>query len=164
MWTVMYIFMLYVSVSICVCVIQYLDEGLKYCNYFFTLVFVIESTLKLVAFGFRRFFKERWGSTLWTPMHKLCPSGNLTLFRLCQVESVGSGYRSSLHHGNHSGRDRPECFSTHQPHDHTHHEGAADSQRYRIHKHTCMYSCVEVREKWEVWILDQFNRSEILLL
>uniref|UniRef100_A0A8C2F724 Voltage-dependent T-type calcium channel subunit alpha n=1 Tax=Cyprinus carpio TaxID=7962 RepID=A0A8C2F724_CYPCA len=39
---------------------KYLDEGLKYCNYFFTLVFVIEAVLKLVAFGFRRFFKERW--------------------------------------------------------------------------------------------------------
>ncbi|XP_056626060.1 voltage-dependent T-type calcium channel subunit alpha-1H [Triplophysa dalaica] len=39
---------------------KYLDEGLKYCNYVFTLVFVIEATLKLVAFGFRRFFKERW--------------------------------------------------------------------------------------------------------
>uniref|UniRef100_A0A8C1PGP4 Voltage-dependent T-type calcium channel subunit alpha n=1 Tax=Cyprinus carpio TaxID=7962 RepID=A0A8C1PGP4_CYPCA len=39
---------------------KYLDEGLKYCNYFFTLVFVIEAALKLVAFGFRRFFKERW--------------------------------------------------------------------------------------------------------
>ncbi|XP_073688502.1 voltage-dependent T-type calcium channel subunit alpha-1H-like [Garra rufa] len=39
---------------------KYLDEGLKYCNYIFTLVFVIEAALKLVAFGFRRFFKERW--------------------------------------------------------------------------------------------------------
>ncbi|XP_067298242.1 voltage-dependent T-type calcium channel subunit alpha-1H [Pseudorasbora parva] len=39
---------------------KYLDEGLKYCNYVFTLVFVIEAVLKLVAFGFRRFFKERW--------------------------------------------------------------------------------------------------------
>ncbi|XP_028977863.2 voltage-dependent T-type calcium channel subunit alpha-1H isoform X2 [Esox lucius] len=39
---------------------QYLEEGLKYCNYVFTLVFVIETTLKLVAFGLRRFFKERW--------------------------------------------------------------------------------------------------------
>uniref|UniRef100_A0A6Q2Z7I1 Voltage-dependent T-type calcium channel subunit alpha n=1 Tax=Esox lucius TaxID=8010 RepID=A0A6Q2Z7I1_ESOLU len=36
------------------------QEGLKYCNYVFTLVFVIETTLKLVAFGLRRFFKERW--------------------------------------------------------------------------------------------------------
>ncbi|XP_067258807.1 voltage-dependent T-type calcium channel subunit alpha-1H isoform X2 [Chanodichthys erythropterus] len=39
---------------------KYLDEGLKYCNYIFTLVFVFEAVLKLVAFGFRRFFKERW--------------------------------------------------------------------------------------------------------
>ncbi|XP_053332812.1 voltage-dependent T-type calcium channel subunit alpha-1H [Clarias gariepinus] len=39
---------------------KYLEESLKYCNYVFTLVFVIESMLKLVAFGFRRFFKDRW--------------------------------------------------------------------------------------------------------
>ncbi|XP_017312357.2 voltage-dependent T-type calcium channel subunit alpha-1H [Ictalurus punctatus] len=39
---------------------KYLEESLKYCNYVFTLVFVIESVLKLVAFGFRRFFRDRW--------------------------------------------------------------------------------------------------------
>ncbi|XP_051796822.1 voltage-dependent T-type calcium channel subunit alpha-1I isoform X4 [Acanthochromis polyacanthus] len=37
-----------------------LDLALKYCNYFFTSTFVLESILKLIAFGFRRFFKERW--------------------------------------------------------------------------------------------------------
>ncbi|NWY67470.1 CAC1H protein, partial [Erithacus rubecula] len=37
-----------------------LDEALKYCNYVFTIVFVLEALLKLVAFGFRRFFKDRW--------------------------------------------------------------------------------------------------------
>ncbi|XP_063270116.1 voltage-dependent T-type calcium channel subunit alpha-1H isoform X2 [Prinia subflava] len=37
-----------------------LDEALKYCNYVFTIVFVFEALLKLVAFGFRRFFKDRW--------------------------------------------------------------------------------------------------------
>ncbi|XP_068606816.1 voltage-dependent T-type calcium channel subunit alpha-1H-like [Brachionichthys hirsutus] len=39
---------------------QYFEEILKYCNYVFTVVFVIEAILKLVAFGLRRFFKERW--------------------------------------------------------------------------------------------------------
>ncbi|XP_072568642.1 voltage-dependent T-type calcium channel subunit alpha-1H isoform X3 [Paramormyrops kingsleyae] len=39
---------------------KYLEEVLKYCNYVFTIVFVLEALLKLVAFGFRRFFKERW--------------------------------------------------------------------------------------------------------
>ncbi|XP_067353747.1 voltage-dependent T-type calcium channel subunit alpha-1H-like isoform X2 [Channa argus] len=39
---------------------KYLEEILKYCNYVFTLVFVIEAILKLIAFGLRRFFKERW--------------------------------------------------------------------------------------------------------
>ncbi|XP_067277633.1 voltage-dependent T-type calcium channel subunit alpha-1H-like isoform X2 [Pseudorasbora parva] len=38
----------------------YLEEALKYCNYAFTVVFVIEALLKLVAFGFQRFFKDRW--------------------------------------------------------------------------------------------------------
>ncbi|XP_035254563.1 voltage-dependent T-type calcium channel subunit alpha-1I-like [Anguilla anguilla] len=33
---------------------------LKYCNYFFTSTFVLEAVLKLIAFGFRRFFKDRW--------------------------------------------------------------------------------------------------------
>ncbi|XP_018092078.2 voltage-dependent T-type calcium channel subunit alpha-1H isoform X2 [Xenopus laevis] len=37
-----------------------LEEVLKYCNYVFTIVFVFEALFKLVAFGFRRFFKDRW--------------------------------------------------------------------------------------------------------
>ncbi|XP_015427404.1 PREDICTED: voltage-dependent T-type calcium channel subunit alpha-1I [Myotis davidii] len=37
-----------------------LEIALKYCNYFFTTVFVLEAVLKLVAFGVRRFFKDRW--------------------------------------------------------------------------------------------------------
>ncbi|XP_008327894.1 voltage-dependent T-type calcium channel subunit alpha-1I isoform X2 [Cynoglossus semilaevis] len=37
-----------------------LDLVLKYCNYFFTSTFVLEAILKLIAFGFRRFFKDRW--------------------------------------------------------------------------------------------------------
>uniref|UniRef100_A0A3Q3IMI1 Ion transport domain-containing protein n=1 Tax=Monopterus albus TaxID=43700 RepID=A0A3Q3IMI1_MONAL len=35
-----------------------LDLALKYCNYFFTSTFVLEAILKLIAFGFRRFFKD----------------------------------------------------------------------------------------------------------
>ncbi|CDQ74003.1 unnamed protein product [Oncorhynchus mykiss] len=41
-----------------------LDEALKICNYIFTIVFVLESVFKLVAFGFRRFFKDRSEVTL----------------------------------------------------------------------------------------------------
>uniref|UniRef100_S4R9L3 Ion transport domain-containing protein n=1 Tax=Petromyzon marinus TaxID=7757 RepID=S4R9L3_PETMA len=37
-----------------------LNEGLKYCNYVFTSVFVLEALLKLLAFGIRRYFKDRW--------------------------------------------------------------------------------------------------------
>uniref|UniRef100_A0ACB8EKJ3 Voltage-dependent T-type calcium channel subunit alpha-1G n=1 Tax=Sphaerodactylus townsendi TaxID=933632 RepID=A0ACB8EKJ3_9SAUR len=37
-----------------------LDEALKICNYIFTVIFVMESVFKLVAFGFRRFFQDRW--------------------------------------------------------------------------------------------------------
>uniref|UniRef100_G3TUK4 Voltage-dependent T-type calcium channel subunit alpha n=1 Tax=Loxodonta africana TaxID=9785 RepID=G3TUK4_LOXAF len=36
-----------------------LEIALKYCNYLFTTVFVLEAVLKLVAFGLRRFFKDR---------------------------------------------------------------------------------------------------------
>uniref|UniRef100_A0A8B9LF19 Calcium channel, voltage-dependent, T type, alpha 1H subunit a n=1 Tax=Astyanax mexicanus TaxID=7994 RepID=A0A8B9LF19_ASTMX len=39
---------------------QYLEEALKYCNYVFTIFFILEAILKLVAFGIRRFFKDRW--------------------------------------------------------------------------------------------------------
>uniref|UniRef100_A0A3Q4GI03 Calcium voltage-gated channel subunit alpha1 Ia n=1 Tax=Neolamprologus brichardi TaxID=32507 RepID=A0A3Q4GI03_NEOBR len=35
-----------------------LDLALKYCNYFFTSMFVLEAVLKLIAFGVRRFFKD----------------------------------------------------------------------------------------------------------
>ncbi|XP_070596106.1 voltage-dependent T-type calcium channel subunit alpha-1G isoform X2 [Erythrolamprus reginae] len=37
-----------------------LEEALKICNYIFTIIFVMESVFKLVAFGFRRFFQDRW--------------------------------------------------------------------------------------------------------
>ncbi|NWQ58781.1 CAC1G protein, partial [Neopipo cinnamomea] len=40
--------------------IQVLDEALKICNYIFTVIFVLESVFKLIAFGFRRFFQDRW--------------------------------------------------------------------------------------------------------
>ncbi|KAM6897418.1 voltage-dependent T-type calcium channel subunit alpha-1G isoform 5-T5 [Xenentodon cancila] len=39
---------------------QELEDALKICNYIFTLIFVLESVFKLVAFGFRRFFKDKW--------------------------------------------------------------------------------------------------------
>uniref|UniRef100_H3DBT9 Calcium voltage-gated channel subunit alpha1 Ib n=1 Tax=Tetraodon nigroviridis TaxID=99883 RepID=H3DBT9_TETNG len=44
---------------------QSLETALKYCNYVFTSTFVIEASLKLVAFGFRRFFKDRTRSQLF---------------------------------------------------------------------------------------------------
>uniref|UniRef100_A0A8C3ATN3 Voltage-dependent T-type calcium channel subunit alpha n=1 Tax=Cyclopterus lumpus TaxID=8103 RepID=A0A8C3ATN3_CYCLU len=37
-----------------------LKKALTICNYIFTVIFVLESVLKLVAFGFRRFFKDKW--------------------------------------------------------------------------------------------------------
>ncbi|XP_078794178.1 voltage-dependent T-type calcium channel subunit alpha-1G isoform X6 [Oryzias latipes] len=39
---------------------QELEDALKICNYIFTLIFVLETVFKLVAFGFRRFFKNKW--------------------------------------------------------------------------------------------------------
>uniref|UniRef100_A0A3Q3W3B7 Voltage-dependent T-type calcium channel subunit alpha n=1 Tax=Mola mola TaxID=94237 RepID=A0A3Q3W3B7_MOLML len=40
--------------------VRCLTEALKICNYIFTMIFVLESIFKLVAFGFRRFFKDKW--------------------------------------------------------------------------------------------------------
>ncbi|XP_072348668.1 LOW QUALITY PROTEIN: voltage-dependent T-type calcium channel subunit alpha-1I [Scyliorhinus torazame] len=61
---------LFITFTICINVVtmslehynqpKSLEVSLKYCNYMFTAVFVLESILKLVAFGLRRFFKERW--------------------------------------------------------------------------------------------------------
>ena len=51
----LYLLILILSLS----VPQELDDALKICNYIFTLIFVLESVFKLVAFGFRRFFKDR---------------------------------------------------------------------------------------------------------
>lgn len=54
--------------SVCLYVLQYFEEILKYCNYVFTVVFVIEAILKLVAFGLRRFFKERYTRSYLTQL------------------------------------------------------------------------------------------------
>lgn len=45
-----------VCLSLC---FQILEEALKICNYIFTIIFVMESVFKLIAFGFRRFFQDR---------------------------------------------------------------------------------------------------------
>uniref|UniRef100_A0AAQ4R6U2 Voltage-dependent T-type calcium channel subunit alpha n=1 Tax=Gasterosteus aculeatus aculeatus TaxID=481459 RepID=A0AAQ4R6U2_GASAC len=37
-----------------------LKKALTICNYIFTIIFVLESVFKLVAFGLRRFFKDKW--------------------------------------------------------------------------------------------------------
>ncbi|XP_072890108.1 voltage-dependent T-type calcium channel subunit alpha-1I-like isoform X2 [Hemitrygon akajei] len=61
---------LFITFTICINVVtmslehysqpKSLEVTLKYCNYMFTTVFVLEAILKLVAFGLRRFFKDRW--------------------------------------------------------------------------------------------------------
>nr|XP_055069567.1 voltage-dependent T-type calcium channel subunit alpha-1I-like isoform X2 [Misgurnus anguillicaudatus] len=61
---------LFITLIICINVItmslehynqpQSLETALKYCNYFFSTTFVVEAVLKVIAFGFRRFFKDRW--------------------------------------------------------------------------------------------------------
>uniref|UniRef100_W5LLA1 Calcium voltage-gated channel subunit alpha1 I n=1 Tax=Astyanax mexicanus TaxID=7994 RepID=W5LLA1_ASTMX len=57
---------LFITLIICINVVtmslEHYDQpkGLKYCNYFFSSTFVVEAMLKLIAFGFRRFFKDRW--------------------------------------------------------------------------------------------------------
>lgn len=52
---------------------QSLEITLKYCNYFFTSTFVLEAVLKLIAFGFRRFFKDRY--SVHSPPHLSSPHG-----------------------------------------------------------------------------------------
>uniref|UniRef100_A0A452R238 Voltage-dependent T-type calcium channel subunit alpha-1G n=1 Tax=Ursus americanus TaxID=9643 RepID=A0A452R238_URSAM len=39
---------------------HYQQPQVGICNYIFTVIFVLESVFKLVAFGFRRFFQDRW--------------------------------------------------------------------------------------------------------
>ncbi|XP_076852259.1 voltage-dependent T-type calcium channel subunit alpha-1I-like, partial [Brachyhypopomus gauderio] len=61
---------LFITIIICVNVVTMslehynqphsLEITLKYCNYFFTSTFVLEAVLKFIAFGVRRFFKDRW--------------------------------------------------------------------------------------------------------
>ncbi|XP_043535433.1 voltage-dependent T-type calcium channel subunit alpha-1I isoform X4 [Chiloscyllium plagiosum] len=61
---------LFITFTICINVVtmslehynqpKSLEVSLKYCNYMFTTVFVLEAALKLIAFGLRRFFKDRW--------------------------------------------------------------------------------------------------------
>ncbi|XP_078094500.1 voltage-dependent T-type calcium channel subunit alpha-1I-like [Mustelus asterias] len=61
---------LFITFTICINVVtmslehynqpKSLEVSLKYCNYMFTAVFVLEAVLKLLAFGLRRFFKDRW--------------------------------------------------------------------------------------------------------
>ncbi|XP_052367448.1 voltage-dependent T-type calcium channel subunit alpha-1I-like [Oncorhynchus keta] len=102
---------------------QYLEEGLKYCNYVFTLVFVIETVLKLIAFGLRRFFKERWNqldlaivllSVMGITLEEIDLNASLpinpTIIRIMRVLRIARGTHTH----------------THQPHHHTHHESTED--------------------------------------
>lgn len=54
-----------------------------------------------------------------------------------EVEPVGPRHRVAVHHGNHSGGNRPERFPTHQPHHHTNHASPEDNKRFT---HTEMQS------------------------
>uniref|UniRef100_A0A671WKX4 Calcium voltage-gated channel subunit alpha1 Ia n=1 Tax=Sparus aurata TaxID=8175 RepID=A0A671WKX4_SPAAU len=89
-----------------------LDLALKYCNYFFTSTFVLESVLKLIAFGFRRFFKERWNqldlaivllSVMGITLEEIEISAalpiNPTIIRIMRVLRIARGTRAT-HVGN----------------------------------------------------------------
>lgn len=69
------------------CSFQSLDLALKYCNYFFTSTFVLEAVLKLIAFGFRRFFKDRYTVSLFLVCWQ-CASVSVFPF-LSVLNSVG---------------------------------------------------------------------------
>ena len=38
---------------------QILKEIMRYLNYIFTAIFILEALIKLVALGFRRYFREK---------------------------------------------------------------------------------------------------------
>ena len=49
----------YWFLSVHSCDFQELEFALKIFNYFFTSVFIIEATLKILALGFMRYIKDR---------------------------------------------------------------------------------------------------------
>uniref|UniRef100_A0A8C1M168 Calcium voltage-gated channel subunit alpha1 Ia n=1 Tax=Cyprinus carpio TaxID=7962 RepID=A0A8C1M168_CYPCA len=82
-----------------------LEIALKYCNYFFTSTFVLEAVLKLIAFGFRRFFKDRWNqldlaivllSVMGITLEEIEISAalpiNPTIIRIMRVLRIARGY------------------------------------------------------------------------
>ncbi|KAJ8001628.1 hypothetical protein DPEC_G00171450 [Dallia pectoralis] len=91
-----------------------LDAALEYCNYFFTAIFVVEALLKLIAFGFQRFFKDRWNlldlsivvlSVMGIVLEKFLPI-NPTIIRIMRVLriarvlkllKIAEGMRALLH-------------------------------------------------------------------
>uniref|UniRef100_A0A669F5B5 Calcium voltage-gated channel subunit alpha1 Ib n=1 Tax=Oreochromis niloticus TaxID=8128 RepID=A0A669F5B5_ORENI len=98
---------------------QSLETALKYCNYFFTSTFVIEASLKLVAFGFRRFFKDRWNqldlaivllSVMGITLEEIEINASLpinpTIIRIMRVLRIARGPRDSIPHTNITN----ECF------------------------------------------------------
>ena len=71
-------------------------------------------------------------------MKKNIPSSFKRLFKrvfVCwcvKMEPAGPRHRVVVHHGNHIGGNRPECFPPHQPHHHTDHESPEDNTRYML--------------------------------
>lgn len=57
---------------------------------------------------------------------KLC----VCVFVRYKMEPAGPRHRAVVHHGNHTGGNRPECLPPHQPHHHTHHASPSDNKRY----------------------------------
>lgn len=39
---------------------EYWEYALRIFNYFFTAVFILESTMKLIALGFKMYMKDKW--------------------------------------------------------------------------------------------------------
>uniref|UniRef100_A0A6Q2XVF4 Voltage-dependent T-type calcium channel subunit alpha n=1 Tax=Esox lucius TaxID=8010 RepID=A0A6Q2XVF4_ESOLU len=113
---------LFITFIICVNVItmsaehykppQSLVTALKYCNYFFTATFVVEALLKLIAFGFQRFFKDRWnlldlfivvfsvvGIVLEEMHHNNFLPINPTIIRIMRVLRIARGRHTLCPHG-----------------------------------------------------------------
>ena len=84
-------------------------HALKIFNYFFTAVFIMESTMKIYALGFFRFIKKRWnkldlvivllsvvGIALEEADTKFLPI-NPTIIRVMRVFRIARGYYFSPH-------------------------------------------------------------------
>jgi hypothetical protein len=83
-----------------------LDEILDYLNFMFTIVFLLEAVLRIIALGFTRYIKDRWNqldiiivilSIIGIFFDKLKSKGSIpvnpTIIRVMRVLRIARGIR-----------------------------------------------------------------------